>query len=115
MHWGVKINVFHIKAGKLRSMTGNDTVYNDIGKFEGSCGGFYILWINHSVANNGDSIPVGVVFMGEYLAHYFSISHLISYVCSYILISDDPESFSSIYLLFIDAFVAYPNYLTYPS
>ena len=67
MHWGGKINVFHIKAGKLRSMAGNDTVYNDIGKFEGSYRVCYTPWVNDYVATNSDSSSVEVVFLGRNL------------------------------------------------
>ena len=72
--------IFHIKSGKHFSLAGNDTVYNYLGKFKGRCGGCYIPWLNDYVATNGDSIPVGVVFLGEYLAYYFHISYLLSSV-----------------------------------
>ena len=62
-------------------MAGKDTVYDDIGQFEGICGGCYIPWVNDYVAFNGDSRSVGVVFMGADLTHYFCISYLLSSVC----------------------------------
>ena len=45
------------------------TVYDDIGQFEGIYGGCYIPWVNDYVATNGDSSPVGVIFMGAYLTY----------------------------------------------
>ena len=78
-------------------MAEKDTIYDNLGKFEVICGGWYIPWVNYSVANNGYSSPVGVVFLGEYLSHYFCISHLLSSVCRYILVLDDPEGFISYY------------------
>ena len=105
----------HNKEGKLRTLAGYETIYNDLSKLEGSGGGCYILWVNDSFVTNSDLIPVGVVFLGTYLAHYFCISHLIYSVCRYIFISNDPERFSYCYLLFIDSVVAYTNALTYLS
>ena len=96
-------------------MTGNYTVYNDLGKFEGSFGGCYTPWVNDYVVTNGYSSPVGVVFLGSYLSHYFRISHLLSSIYSYILVSDDPESFSSCYPLFLDEFFTCSNALAQPS
>ena len=92
-------------------MTVKDTIYNDIGQFKGIYGGWYIPWENYSVATNGDSIPVGVAFLGVDLAHYFCISHPLSSFCREIFVSDDPEGFSSWYPLFIDAFATCPNAL----
>ena len=71
----------HVKEGKLCTMAVNDTVYNDLSKFEGGCGGCYIPWVNYYITTNGDSITVGVVFLGAYLAHYFRIRYLLSSVC----------------------------------
>ena len=92
-------------------MAGYDTVYNDLDKFEGSGGGCYISWVNNYVTTNGDSIPVGVVLLGEYLTHYFCVSYLSYSVYSYIFISNDPELFSSCDLLFFEDFVACINAL----
>ena len=78
-------------------MMWKDDVYDDLGQFEGRCGGGYIPWVNDYVATNGDLSPVGVVFLGEYLAHNFYISRLLSSVCRYIFVMEDLEVFSSCY------------------
>ena len=69
LYIGVARLFFHIKAGKISTMAGNDTLYNDLGNSEGIYGGCHVPWINDSVATHGDSSPVGVVFMGAYLAN----------------------------------------------
>ena len=58
-------------------MTGKDTVYDDIGQFEGSCRACYSPWVNYSIASNGDLRSVGVVFLGADLAHYLRISYFL--------------------------------------
>ena len=94
-------------------MSGKDTVYIDICKFEGSCWGCYNPWVNDYIYINGDSSTVGVVFLGAYLAHYFHISSLLTSICRYIFVLDDPENFSYCYRLFLDSFVTYTNALAY--
>ena len=49
-------------------MAGEDTVYNDLEKIEGSAWGYYIPWVNIPVSTYGNSRPVEVVLLGEYLA-----------------------------------------------
>ena len=61
-------------------MEGEDTVYDDIEKFEGSGWGYKIPWVNNPVATNCDSISVGVFFWGAYLAHHFCVTYLFSYI-----------------------------------
>ena len=96
-------------------MAGKDTVYDDIFQFQGRYGGCYITWVNDSVANNGDSLSSGVVFLVADLSHYFCISNLFSSICRYIFIFDNPESLCSCYPLFLDTFVPCPNDLAQPS
>ena len=50
-------------------MEGEDTVYNDPEKLDGSSWGFYISWVNNPVTTYGNSRPVGVVLLGAYLEH----------------------------------------------
>ena len=82
-------------------MVGEDTVYNDIEKLNGSGGGFYIPGLNNPVAAYGNLRYVGVFLLGEYLAHYFCVSNFSSSICSYILISNYFEYFSSCYPFFL--------------
>ena len=70
-------------------MAGKDTFYDDLGQFEGICGGCYIPWLNYYFASSGDSHSVRVVFLGADLAHYLCIIYLLSSVCVYILVSDN--------------------------
>ena len=81
-------------------MEGEDTVYNDPEKLDGSSWGFYISWVNNPVTTYGNSRPVGVVLLGAYLAH----CSLFSSVRRYIFILNDFECFSYHYLLFIEDF-----------
>ena len=91
---------FHVKAGKLCAMEGDETVYNDLGKLEGSSGGCYIIWVNNCVATDGDYRPFWVVLVGEYLAYYFFVRNLFYSLFRYIFISNDLECFSYFYLFF---------------
>ena len=97
--------MFHVNAGNFCAMVGEDTVYNDLEKLEGSGWGCYTPWVNNPVATYGNSRPVGIVLLGTYPTHYFCVRDLFSSVCRYIFTSNDFESFSSRYPSFLEAFV----------
>ena len=85
----------HVKAGTFCAMTGEDAIYNDLEKLEGSCWSCYIPVVNNHVATYVNPHPFWVVLLGAYLAHYFCVRDFFSSVRRYIFISNDPECFSS--------------------
>ena len=85
-------------------MAGEDTVYNDLEMLEVISWGCYIPGVKNPVSAYGNPCPFWVVLLGSYLAHSSCVRNLFSSVFRYILISNDPECFSSCYRFFYDFF-----------
>jgi hypothetical protein len=58
---GVEIEIFEVHGGKPSIMLGENTLDEQIYKFNQACGGTYIFRIHNVVAANGDARTVGIV------------------------------------------------------
>ena len=92
-------------------MVGEDTVDDELDKFDGNSRGFKIPWVNNPVAANGDSSSAGVIFRGVYLTHNFFVSDLFSSIHKYVFIANDMEGVSPSNTLFLGSFISCPNTL----
>ena len=92
-------------------MAGEDTVYDDFDKFEGSGGGCNIPGVYNPVGGSGDSSYVGVFFWGAYFAHNFCVSCLFSSICRHIFIPNDMEHFIPRDTLFLGGFSSFSDAL----
>jgi hypothetical protein len=88
-HWSVKIEVFYVDGAEPCSLSGEDTVEEQLDEFERGRVGANVTWIADSITNDGDMGAVRVILLRMNLAEDCGVADLLALmgrdvcVCSY--------------------------------
>ena len=106
IHWRGHVKIADVKSDKARMAVGEDAVDDKFDKFERACRCANVPRVAYVVSCNGDTLSVGIFFVGSIIAHNFGVLDLVTAVVGDILVSDDPESIRFLNALLFGTFRA---------
>ncbi len=100
-HWSVEIDVFYVNGAEQCSLSGEDTVEEQLDKFERGCVGANVAWIADSITTDGDTGAVRVILLRTNLADDYGVADLLALVGPDVLVVNEEEGVGACYLLII--------------
>jgi hypothetical protein len=76
-HWSVEIEVFYVNGAELCSLSGEDTVEEQLDEFERGRVGANVAWIADSITTDGDTGAVQVILLRMNLADDRGVADLL--------------------------------------
>ena len=100
-HWSVEIEVFYVDGAEPCSLSGEDTVEDQLDKLEQGRVGANVAWIADSITTDGDLGAVQVILLRTNLADDRGVADLLALVRRDVLIVNEKEGVGACYLLTI--------------
>ncbi len=100
-HKSVEIEVFYVDGSEVCSLSGEDTVEEQLDKFERGRVGANDAWIADSIAADGDTGAVRVILLRTNLADNRGVADLLALVGWDVLVVNEEEGVGACHLLTI--------------
>ncbi len=100
-HWSVEIEVFYVNDAEPCSLSGEDTVEEQLDKFKQGRVGANVAWIANSITTDGDTGAVRVILLRTNLADDHGVADLLALVGWDVLVVDEEEGVGACYPLTI--------------
>jgi hypothetical protein len=100
-HWSVEIEVFYVDGAELCSLSGEDTVEEQLDEFEQGRVGANVAWIADSITTDGDTGAVRVILLRTNLADDRGVADLLALVGQDVLVVNEEEGVGACYPLTI--------------
>ncbi len=94
-HWSVKIEVFYINGAEPCSLSGEDTVEEQLDEFKQGRVGANVAWIADSITTDGDMGAVRVILLRTNLADDRGVADLLALVGRDVLVVNEEEGVGS--------------------
>ncbi len=99
--WSVEIEVFYVNGAELCSLSGEDTVEEQLDEFEQGRVGANVAWIADSITTDGDTGAVWVILLRTNLADDHGVADLLALVGWDVLVVNEEEGVGACYPLTI--------------
>ncbi len=100
-HWSVEIEVLYVDDAEPCSLSGEDTVEEQLDEFERGRVGANVAWIADSITADGDTGAVRVILLRMKLADDCGVADLLALVGQDVLVVNEEEGVGACYLLTI--------------
>jgi hypothetical protein len=100
-HWSVEIEVFYVDGAEPSSLSGEDTVEEQLDEFEQGRVGANVAWIADSITTDGDTGAVRVILLRTNLADDHGVADLLALVGQDVLVVNEEEGVGACYPLTI--------------
>ncbi len=100
-HWSVEIEVFYVNGAEPCSLSGEDTVEEQLDEFEQGRVGANIAWIADSITTDGDKGAVRVILLRTNLADDRGVADLLALVGRDVLVVNEEKDVGACYPLTI--------------